>query len=243
MADRLKSSAVAIALIAAALALCVLEFAKLCKTKPLELSLPLLLPAIPVYLLAVRYGLEAQAAFGFFCASALWHFLRKPCDGAASWAAMTFFAFVWIIFCGSFLYKLRVMPEGGLWLAVFVVAVAKASDTGALLCGKLLGRRKLIPHVSPGKTLEGFAGGLLTGGFVGLAMQSALPGAWHEWMAFAFGVALAFAAALGDLLESFFKRDFGVKDSGCMAKGLGGALDIMDSVLLSAPLACFLMAL
>ena len=104
-------------------------------------------------------------------------------------------------------------------------------DTAAYAVGKVLGKRLLAPRVSPGKTWEGTAGGLLggVGAALGLTLILELPVAL--WQAGVFGLLLGVAAVLGDLAESALKRAAGAKDSGALVPGHGGILDRMDSLL------------
>lgn len=108
------------------------------------------------------------------------------------------------------------------------------SDTGAYLVGRSLGRTKLMPSVSPGKTWEGLAGGVVLTLSVGWALARSWPElSTAQWMAGA--AAVAVTATLGDLLESAFKRARGVKDSGTILPGHGGILDRFDGFLPAAP--------
>ena len=108
------------------------------------------------------------------------------------------------------------------------------SDTGAYLVGRSIGRTKLMPSVSPGKTWEGLAGGVVLTMFVGWLLSKYWPDLTGlQWMASAATVAVT--ATLGDLLESAFKRARGVKDSGTILPGHGGILDRFDGFLLAAP--------
>ena len=133
-----------------------------------------------------------------------------------------------------------------------IVGVVKAADVGAYITGKSIGRHKLIPWLSPGKTWEGFFGGLLLSGIVGAAIAMGLrdnvaslanvPTAWVYIGGAISGALLGAAGQVGDLLESLLKRDAGVKDSG-KVPGFGGVLDILDSPLLAAPVAYWLLKL
>jgi phosphatidate cytidylyltransferase len=118
--------------------------------------------------------------------------------------------------------------EGASWLLLVLLGTA-ACDTGAYFAGSAFGRRKLIPHVSPGKTWEGLAGGAL-GGVVAALVLSGLLGI-SAGQAVALGLLVCAAAVAGDLCESLLKRAAGVKDSGGLIPGHGGMLDRLDSVL------------
>ena len=121
-------------------------------------------------------------------------------------------------------------PQMVLWLVLLVIA----ADIGAYFAGRSLGRRKLAPRVSPGKTWEGALGGLLTVALV------AWLGALHFGLAvpstMVFGCAVGIFSIIGDLTESMFKRAAGLKDSGMLLPGHGGLLDRIDSVTAAAPL-------
>lgn len=135
--------------------------------------------------------------------------------------------------------------ESGLLIVIWVVAVAKFSDVGALLTGMAIGRHKMSPTFSPNKTWEGFAGGLLLSMIVSVVIVTlagdhlpvALTPLHAAWMA----LPIATAGVLGDLMESVFKREAGVKDSGRSVPGIGGCLDLTDSMLLAFPVAYFLL--
>lgn len=119
-----------------------------------------------------------------------------------------------------------------LLLAVFVTIWV--NDTWAYLFGTMLGKHKMIPRVSPGKSWEGFVGGavmsLLTGWLCSLVMPE-----YSVWMWMLFAEIIVVFGTLGDLTESLFKRTLGVKDSGNLIPGHGGVLDRLDSTLLAVP--------
>ena len=121
-------------------------------------------------------------------------------------------------------------PEMVLWMLLLVFA----ADIGAYFAGRSLGRHKLAPRVSPGKTWEGAIGGLVAVGLVALAgaARLGLPVA----AGVAFGCAIGIFSVIGDLTESMFKRAAGLKDSGSLLPGHGGILDRIDSVTAAAPL-------
>lgn len=123
-------------------------------------------------------------------------------------------------------------PEGLTWL----LAVIAASDSAQYYTGRLLGRRKLAPIVSPAKTVEGAGGGLVMAGIVGAALAGwGLPQAGAVTGA-VLGVALGAAGIAGDLFESLLKRSAGLKDSSTLIPGHGGMLDRVDSYLFAAPM-------
>lgn len=119
-----------------------------------------------------------------------------------------------------------------LWWMIWVVATVKLSDAGAYLMGSQLGRKALVPKISPGKTVVGFWGALLSGLIMGIL---GAPLFLNPWLGPVLGVGLAFVGSLGDLLESALKRHVKVKDSGKLLPGIGGLLDLCDSLLLAVP--------
>ncbi len=153
----------------------------------------------------------------------------------------------------SFLVQLRLWHDArwGMSALVSLLLVVKAADTGAYFTGRALGRHKLAPVLSPGKTIEGVVGGL----------AAAIAAAWlcyawllprvmqcetipnHAWRWALYGAIIMVVGLLGDLAESLFKRDAERKDSSRWLPGLGGVLDIFDSVLFAAPIAYFCWAL
>jgi phosphatidate cytidylyltransferase len=120
-----------------------------------------------------------------------------------------------------------------------VVFVPKCNDVGAFFTGTFLGRHKMTPALSPKKTWEGFAGGMLTGGLIGVVGWWLAPDIFPRGAAeaFAFGLAVGLAGVLGDLAESLVKRDCATKDASQRIPGFGGVLDVVDSVLFAAPVA------
>ena len=126
-----------------------------------------------------------------------------------------------------------------------------ASVIGAFFVGTKFGRHKLRPTVSPAKSVEGMAGGLVASALAAVLFALATPGGSfviaHDggfpmaWRAAVFGLALTAAGQLGDLVESCFKRDAGLKDSGRVIPCFGGILDLIDSPVLAMPVAWFLL--
>ncbi|HEY2163450.1 MAG TPA: phosphatidate cytidylyltransferase [Gemmatimonadaceae bacterium] len=133
------------------------------------------------------------------------------------------------------------VASGGLLLLIPLLATW-ASDTGAYAAGRTMGRHKLIPSVSPGKTIEGAIGGLLASVIVSWALTRWLlrPAAhldfrWAPTGVILFGVVVSAVAQVGDIAESLLKRDAGVKDSSTLIPGHGGVLDRVDSLLFVLP--------
>ena len=132
----------------------------------------------------------------------------------------------------SYYVLLRDLPQGLAWVAAAVVTTW-VGDTAAYFVGKSLGRRPFFPRVSPRKTLEGAVGGMTAATITGAAIAvSFLRLSWP--LAAALGVLIALASTFGDLAESLVKRQAGVKDSGNLIPGHGGALDRVDSLLFAA---------
>ncbi|MFV8781829.1 phosphatidate cytidylyltransferase [Microbulbifer sp. SA54] len=131
--------------------------------------------------------------------------------------------------------------EHGAWLVLFVVAVVVAADVGAYFVGRKYGKHKLAREVSPGKSWEGFFGGLAACLVLALSVSYAFELPLKNTLLFSFGVLVtALASVIGDLVESMFKRHRGIKDSSRILPGHGGILDRLDS--LTAALPVFTMA-
>lgn len=125
-----------------------------------------------------------------------------------------------------------------------LIVTTKMGDVGAYTLGRLIGGPKMTPKLSPGKTISGGIGHLITAGFaavVWLVWLGPYIGmywvAWPVWPAFVYGVVVGLAGLIGDLAESLIKRDVGVKDAPVLLPGFGGLLDLMDSILLAGPVA------
>jgi phosphatidate cytidylyltransferase len=219
------------------------------------------------------WGVMAAALLVGFCCV----FRNNP-TGTLRDGSATLLLVLYLGFLGSFGLQLRCIlcaptqdHHQGVWLLLITVLVIKSSDIGAYLVGSAIGRHKLIPKVSPGKSVEGAIGGLVGSGLT--ALLFAWPGRltveanqepsralwiWNEMTysfghvfpgegivfvlkAFFFGVILSFFAQMGDLFESCFKRDAGIKDSGAVMPHYGGILDLVDSPLFALPVAWFLL--
>jgi phosphatidate cytidylyltransferase len=129
-------------------------------------------------------------------------------------------------------------PRNGMFLLLFVIAVTKMCDTGAYVFGSLFGRRKMIPHISPAKSWEGLIGAFITGIGIAclicwLAPAHLAPLTWGRVLIIA--PLLCLAGVIGDLAESVLKRCTHIKDSGHTLPGIGGILDLTDSLLFTVP--------
>ncbi|MBI5235544.1 MAG: phosphatidate cytidylyltransferase [Deltaproteobacteria bacterium] len=160
---------------------------------------------------------------------------EEPKDAALSVALKTL-GLVYIALPITFLFLIAVLePQGRLWL-LFLLIVIWANDTFAYCTGRLIGRHKLSPEISPGKTIEGAVGGLIGGGLAAYVFNHYVHlGIAAHWI-IALSIVIGVAGIFGDLAESLLKRSAGVKDSGSIIPGHGGILDRMDSLFFSAPI-------
>jgi len=135
------------------------------------------------------------------------------------------------------------------WLLVGAILTTKACDIGAYFTGMSIGRHKMIPWLSPKKTWEGLVGGIVFASAVGAVLAHFSVNLASEadrypwWVGAVLGALVAVIGQAGDLAESAFKRDAGVKDSGSILPGMGGVLDVLDSPLLAGPVVYWLLRL
>jgi phosphatidate cytidylyltransferase len=194
---------------------------------------------------AADYALPSMLALALavivLLVAEMWRY-RKPGGVTANLAAgVLALAYVGLLL--SFVVQIRLAWGVGAMAAMLIVA--KMGDTGAYTVGRLFGRHKMSPHISPGKTLEGAAGALACSCLASWAAfrwllpataGAAVPrGPWWGWVLF--GLLVGLAGLLGDLAESLLKRDCQQKDSSTWMPGFGGILDMLDSILLAAPVA------
>ena len=180
-------------------------------------------------------------------------FARLRHDEPLQTMAYTLFGLLYVIWLFNFVTKiLYLTPRSasgavtGQFYCLYLIAVTKFSDMGAYLTGSLIGRHQMTPQISAKKTWEGFFGALAFALLCSLALFKLMPGhlSMLTWThATILGLMLGFAAVVGDLAESIVKRSTGVKDSGNLLPGIGGALDLIDSLLFTAPLLFFYMRL
>src|SRR5437773_3557947 len=167
--------------------------------------------------------------------------------------AYTLFGLLYVLWLFNFVTKIVYLtPRSsnglvtGQFYCLYLIAVTKFSDMGAYLTGSAIGRHLMVPHISAKKTWEGFFGALGFALFCSLMLFKLMPGhlpglTWTH--ATILGLLLGFAAVVGDLAESIIKRSTDVKDLGNLLPGIGGALDLVDSLLFTAPLLFFYLRL
>ncbi len=185
-------------------------------------------------LLPLSYFFPADSViFATGCLSIfMFNFHRRLRDQALVNTAVTTFGILYVAWFFSFFMKIRYLPNGALWV-FYTILIIKLGDAAAYFFGKAFGKAKLAEHISPKKSVEGAIAGILATVLASLASKIYLP---HiDTMHFlVMGIAIGFLSLLGDLAESLIKRDAGVKDSGNLP-GLGGILDVLDSLLLATP--------
>jgi phosphatidate cytidylyltransferase len=179
--------------------------------------------------------------------------LRHPIRGLDPLQAVAanVLGFIYIPFLFNFAAKVVFLVPGpgqvpGAMLLLWMIAVTKFSDMGAYIVGSMIGKHKMIPHVSPGKTWQGFGGAILFALLAGCGLYALcredMPafatglhvlGGWPHVIVLSIVVCLL--AVVGDLAESVVKRSLSVKDSGQMLPGIGGGLDLIDSLCFTAP--------
>jgi phosphatidate cytidylyltransferase len=154
----------------------------------------------------------------------------------------TLFGLMYVPWLLNFVQKINYFPridDNGRWYVLYFILVTKFSDLGAYCTGSLIGKHKMIPRISPGKTWEGFGGAVVISTGVSVVFAHFAGDRLHGMTvmhAVILGIVLSIAAVIGDLIESLFKRESGVKDSGAFFPGIGGILDLLDSILFNAPL-------
>jgi len=157
---------------------------------------------------------------------------RRQKEGAFTTWAWTIAGILYIGWLLSYLVALRGLDGGRNWI-FFALFTTWASDTAAFFIGKKLGRHKLAPNISPGKTWEGTMGGILGAIIMSILFFTPTPFRLPlvYWQAIGLSVLVSIFGQVGDLVESLLKRNMGVKDSGTLLPGHGGILDRMDSII------------
>ena len=171
-----------------------------------------------------------------FVAALLVFFVSSARQNVVSGFAVTLLGVAWVGGGLAHFMLVRDIPVDGRLLVFTILLTVFADDTAAFFVGRTIGRHRLAPAISPGKSVEGFIGGTLAGvavSFFALYEQDVV----STGESLLLGLVIALAATLGDLFESAVKRDLGVKDSGSLLGGHGGVLDRVDSLLWAGPAA------
>jgi len=247
------------------------ELARIFRAKGLAADPPMfsLVPLgalVLVYILPANTGPQITSALiitlliAVFLIALVRHSWQHEPEGAVAAGSAAMFTVMYLGLIPSFYLLIR--EEHSAWVVAALIFITKTCDIGAYFVGRWLGKHKLIPWLSPGKTWEGLIGGMLTS-----AAVAALFAAANDWLQIAgqwqiqgdervfipqsydvlrsaiAGLLLGLAGQAGDLTASLFKRDAGLKDSGQSVPGFGGVIDVVDSVLGAAPVAYWLLLL
>ena len=206
-----------------------MTIASVCMTDPVDSTAVLGTCLALIFCLAISSALPARSV-----------------EGTMSSITSSLCTTVYIGILPAFWMLLR--QEHSAWFILGLVLVIKSSDIGAFTVGMLAGRRKLIYWLSPGKTWEGFLGGVGSSALVGMIMgfwlvQDSDSPAFGPLAGLLVGAVMAIVGQAGDLIESMFKRAAGRKDSGTLLPGMGGVLDVVDSLIWTAPVAWWILRL
>lgn len=205
---------------------------------------------------AVRIGwLDAPLAAGgavFIALTGAVLWARSPAQRPLGSIAVTVFGVLYAGATLAYAYALRhhrfvVEPAAGAVLVFFPIVLTWVSDSGAYFAGRAFGRRKLMPAVSPGKTVAGAIGAVVVsmmGAWVynDMVMRPVAELALAPWTALIFGATISVVGQVGDLVESLFKREAGVKDSSTFFSAHGGVLDRLDSLYFAIPVSYLILS-
>ncbi len=199
----------------------------------------LLIPISIYWRMELTRNLELLFIVLAFLSVIILQFARKDNTNAVVGLSTTMFGIFYVSWLFSFVIKVRFLVPGleGVKLLVFILLVTKMGDIGALLVGSRYGKHPLLPRVSPKKSVEGCLGSFLFSIITAVVSQPLLPAAvqFSFWKIVLMGAFFGGIGQLGDLSESLMKRDCNVKDSGNLLPGMGGVLDMIDSLLFSVP--------
>lgn len=212
----------------------------------LPASLPVTYPGMESLFDGVSWR---EALLGMFAFYLIALEVIRPNQNSMNSVIYTLFGYFYIPWLLGYVITLRYTPDGvlGLWYLMLPMLAIIASDVGAYTVGKLFGKRKLAPQLSPHKTLEGAFGGL---GLAVLVVSSSAYGL-EKWLnlrvdlydVILFSILVASSSQLGDLFESLIKRWAGVKDAGDLLPGHGGVLDRIDSIIFAVPVTYYFVTL
>ncbi|MFP4146041.1 MAG: phosphatidate cytidylyltransferase [Phycisphaeraceae bacterium] len=231
--------------------------AKRIEADPVVLALAGVIGCLLIYVMppglssATALAIYATVIVGVFILALVRHALPGRTEGSVAVASVSLFALIYLGTLPGFYLAIR--HDHSAWVVAALIVITKSCDVGAYFTGRAIGRHKLVPWLSPGKTWEGLGGGVLLSALLAAVLAwvgntwfsgpDATVRAYPLWFAAVAGLALGLAGQFGDLTASLFKRDAGVKDSGRSIPGFGGLLDVVDSPLVVAPLAYWLLRL
>jgi len=193
----------------------------------------------------VHFGIELVLVFAVLGAFIRLVVYQEEHRAPITTAALTVLGLMYVPFLFNFVALLAFMPldpSENRFLLIYLLAVTKFSDVGAYVIGSAFGRHKMIPRISPGKTWEGFAGAILTSLVISVVITHFMEGhapSLSFTSSIVLGILLPLVSVVGDLAESVVKRDASIKDSGHTIPGIGGVLDLIDSILFTAPVLYF----
>jgi phosphatidate cytidylyltransferase len=215
------------------------ELSKLAGAKGIKILLPVSIPASALISTSYYWPFFVFTfdIFTLFLALTLmacflYQRIRYGLSGVLANCGAACFSILYLGLLGAFAPATYI--DFGPWHFLMLVFVVKCSDIGAYTAGRLFGKHKFSPVISPKKTWEGMAGGVVLAAVVAVAF-AVIFGIMSWRLAIIFGVVFAFLGQLGDLAESMLKRDAETKDSSNSVPGFGGILDVVDSVLITAP--------
>lgn len=213
------------------------EFAELIHRKNIFVHKYIGMLVAAAFCLPFLFGQELLILFISLLSLFLLQFMHKEREIAIFTIATTLLGIIYIGWLGSFWTRLAFLSDGKWWI-LFLLLVCKGGDAGAYLLGKKFGRHKLIPRISPYKSRQGAIGGLLFSILIAFACRYLFLDISYLHILI-LGSLCGISGQIGDLAESLLKRDADVKDSGRIFPGLGGSLDLIDSLLFSAPAVYF----
>lgn len=223
----------------------VLELAKLARTSETHIFLPVAIPgtvliatvcywmqfgSLQSYSLLIVFFILSISVLSSYFLQALWFGTQNVLKNCSA----TVFSILYLGLLCSFILGIRM--DYGPWAFLMFVFTVKCSDIGAYTFGRLFGKHKMSPTISPGKTWEGLGGAVVSAAITGYFF-ALLCGIMHPALGLLFGVIFGVLGQLGDLAESMLKRDASAKDSSVLIPGFGGILDVIDSPLATAPAA------
>lgn len=212
----------------------------------LPASLPVTYPGMQPLIAGVSWR---EALLGIVAFYLITLEVIRPNNNSMFAAIFSLFGYIYIPWLLGYVVTLRYTPDGvlGLWYLMLPMLAIVASDVGAFTVGRLFGKTKLAPNISPNKTLEGSLGGLALATLVVIVttfiLERYLNTKIEIYDAILFSILVASSAQLGDLFESLIKRWAGVKDAGGFLPGHGGVLDRLDSILFAVPMTYYFVTL